>query len=155
MLKGVFRKSYGGELIDNIASMTPRMVDERIVALGTTDPTKQRAVGFFVNGAKHLDLDIPATITKRSRTRRSASKPSTAAQRTPDATPDEQKPDATEQHTSTQATATPQIALHDTIVAMLEDLPNRVASWSEEEQDLWLEVFTTNLRYFHPAREEE
>ena len=155
VLKEIFRESYGRELIDDIASMTPRMVDERVEALGTTDATKRKAVSFFVNGVKHLDLNIPATIRKRARMRRSVSKPSTNAQRKEDAPPVEPDPVTPEERTNTESAAMPQIGLHSTLVAMLEDLPTRVADWSKEEQDRWLEVFATNLKYYHPAREEE
>ncbi len=155
LLKAIFRESYGEELIDDIASMTPRMVDEHIAAVGTTEASKRHAVSFFVNGVKYMDLDIPATIRKRARMRRSASKPSNAAQRKSDAPPAESEAVSTEERADTQAAAKLQLDLHATLVAMLEDLPKRAGSWSEEEQEQWLEVFTTNLRYFHPARDEE
>ena len=152
VLKEVFRESYGKELIDDIASMTPRMVDDRIEALGTTDATKRKAISFFTNGAKHLGLDMPATIRKRARMRRSSSKPSAAAQRKPDAPAAEPEVVTTEEQTDAQAATMSETGLHRTVVEMFNDLPERVTSWSEEDQDKWLEVFKTVLKFYHPAR---
>ena len=155
LLKAIFRESYGEELIDDITSMTPRMVDEHIAAVGTTEASKRHAVSFFVNGAKYMDLDIPATIRKRARMRRSASKPSTAAQRKSDASPSEPEAVSTEEQTDTQVAAIPQKGLHSALLGMLNDLPERVTNWSEKDQDDWLDVFKTVLKFYHPARKEE
>lgn len=163
LLKEIFRESYGEELIDGITSMSPQMMEERIEAIGTTDASKRHAVSFFVNGIKYIDLHIPANIRKRARVRRSSGKPSTAApstaaQRKSDAPQVEPQPVPAEEQTVPQPTTKPQFHLHGihgTLVAMLDDLPMRVADWSKEEQDRWLEVFTTNLKYHHPAREEK
>ncbi len=153
LLKEIFRESYGEELIDDITSMSPRMMEEHIEAIGTTGASKRHAVSFFVNGIKYIDLHIPANIRKRARVRRSSGKPSTVAQREPDAPQVEPQPVTAEEQTAPQPTTKPQLHLHGTLVAMLDDLPLIVADWSKEEQDRWLEVFTTNLKYHHPARE--
>ena len=152
VLKDIFRASYGEELVDGIASMTPRMMDDRIEGLGTTDSTKRKAISFFTNGAKYLDLDMPATIRKRARMRRSASKPSPATPRKSDAPPVEPKTVSTEQRTDTQAAVELQLDLHPTLMEMLKDLPNRMASWSDQkQQDEWLGFFGTALKYYHPV----
>jgi hypothetical protein len=74
-LKEVLGKAYGPELM-NLASKTPKMVDEAIRALGTTDSTHRKAISFFIQAAKAADVPMPSTIAKRARNR-----PGTSARR--------------------------------------------------------------------------
>src|SRR5229473_5524426 len=43
LLRAILRDSYGESLIANLPSMTPRVFDERLRALGTTDSTHRKA----------------------------------------------------------------------------------------------------------------
>jgi hypothetical protein len=65
------REAYGPNLIDGLPRMMPGMLDERLRALGTTDATHRKAVSFFVNAAKALDIAVPTNIAKKARNRTS------------------------------------------------------------------------------------
>jgi hypothetical protein len=68
LLGGIIGKAYGPGLT-NLANKTPKMVDEAIRGLGTTDSTHRKAVSFFIQAAKAADMPMPSTIAKRARNR--------------------------------------------------------------------------------------
>lgn len=67
LMKGTLQETYGPELVDQLASKTPRMLDEQLRALGTTESTHRKAVSFFVNAAKSNDVAVPPAIAKKAR----------------------------------------------------------------------------------------
>jgi len=71
LLLAVLRNAYGPALVDELPKMTPRMLDDGIRALGSTDATHRKAVSFFVNAAKALGLNVPANIAKKARNKSS------------------------------------------------------------------------------------
>ncbi len=71
LMREILKESYGADLVDNLATKTPKMVDEALEYLGTTDGTHRKAVSFFVNGAKVNDLQVPSAIAKKARVKAS------------------------------------------------------------------------------------
>ncbi len=65
----MLRRAYGAEFCDNLATMTPKMVDDRLRELGTTDATHRKALSFFVNTAKEAELSMSSAVAKRARKR--------------------------------------------------------------------------------------
>jgi hypothetical protein len=68
LIRGILGKAYGPDLM-NLANKTPKMVDEAIRALGSTDSTHRKALSFFIQAAKAADIPMPSTISKRARNR--------------------------------------------------------------------------------------
>jgi len=67
LIKVVLERAYGEEMIRELPRMTPGMLDKRLGDLGTTNPTHRKAVSFFVNAAKAIELSVPTGIAKKAR----------------------------------------------------------------------------------------
>ena len=60
-------KYYGIDLVENLATMTPKMFSDAISERGTTSATQRKAERFFIEVARFVGIGIPDTIAKRSR----------------------------------------------------------------------------------------
>jgi hypothetical protein len=89
LLRRVLRTAYGDQFLNSLPSMTPKVFDEQLRALGTTDSTHRKAASFLINAAKAVDIGLPGAIAKKARNRPSNStrrvtrqrqKPSAAAE---------------------------------------------------------------------------
>ena len=69
LLRDVLRNTYGPDLIDGLATRTPKMVDDVLREIGTTDSTHRKAVSFFINAAKAAAVPMPPAVAKRARKR--------------------------------------------------------------------------------------
>lgn len=69
ILKEVLREAYGAETVDGLARMTPKLLDDSLRVLGTTDGTHRKALSFFINAAKAAEIPMPMAIQKRARNR--------------------------------------------------------------------------------------
>lgn len=69
ILLEVLQQAYGAELIGGVPTMTPRLFDDALGALGTTDATRSRAASFLTNALKDVGIAVPQTIAKRARNR--------------------------------------------------------------------------------------
>ena len=58
---------YGHDLVENLATMTPKMFSDAISNLGTTSATQRKAERFFIEAAKYVGIAIPDAIARRSR----------------------------------------------------------------------------------------
>ena len=67
LLQDVLRDAYGSETIDKLPSMTPRLLEEKLNALGATDATRRKAFSFLVNAVRAADLPMSTGISKRAR----------------------------------------------------------------------------------------
>ena len=158
LIQALLRNAYGSDLVENLATKTPRMLDERLLALGTSSATHKKAVSFFVNAARDNDITVPANIGKQARNR-------PAKARTPRAklssrqNNEEQvrvdsevsKPESPEKR-GIQALAHKN--LHMAVVAMLQDLEQLVPDWSESQREKWLATFQVTLNYAYPVKVE-
>jgi hypothetical protein len=81
LLAEILRDAYGADLLTGLSRMTPKMLTDRIGALGTTDATHRKAIAFFVNAAKAAQLPVPPAIAKQARNRPGS--PSAARKPTP------------------------------------------------------------------------
>ena len=68
-LQAVIRNAYGSHLVDDLAEMTPRLVDSELRKLGTTEATHRKALSFFINAAKAADVSMQPSVAKRARKR--------------------------------------------------------------------------------------
>lgn len=69
-LEKVLRASYGNEIVDQASTMTPKMFDDQLRAIGTTDATHRKAASFLTNALKAAGVSVQPTIAKRARNRR-------------------------------------------------------------------------------------
>lgn len=69
-LEKVLRAAYGNEIVDQASTMTPKMFDDQLRAIGTTDATHRKAASFLTNALKAAGVSVQPTIAKRARNRR-------------------------------------------------------------------------------------
>ena len=48
----LIRRGYGDDFVDGVREMTPKMLDDHLRAMGTTDSTHRKAVSFLINALK-------------------------------------------------------------------------------------------------------
>lgn len=73
LIEKILRSAYGNEIVDQAATMTPRMFDEHLRGLGTTEATHRKAASFLTNALKAADVSVQPAIAKRARNRRPGS----------------------------------------------------------------------------------
>jgi hypothetical protein len=154
LLVDILSDAYGADLLVGLARMTPKMLNDRISALGTPDATHRKAVAFFVNAAKAAKVAVPPAIAKQARNRPASSpairKPT--GQKTPDAgsgkpAGDQPKPPASE-------TALPK-GIHAALLPFLADLVTLGPTWDQVDYRNWKETFDRVLLYAYPVQEPE
>lgn len=69
-LEKVLRAAYGNEIVDQASTMTPKMFDDQLRAIGTTDATHRKAASFLTNALKAAGVSMQPAIAKRARNRR-------------------------------------------------------------------------------------
>ncbi len=144
ILREVFADAYGAELLRNLLGMTPKMLDDSLRYLGTTDSTHRKAVSFFVNAVKWMDIDVPTAIARRARIKMAgqttakvvaASRQADRSNRTP--------PGYDAQN------------LHFALTALLNDLEMKAQGWTRTQRDTWVTAFEATLDYAYPTRDGE
>lgn len=70
LFEQMLRSSYGDEIVDGASTMTPRMFDEHLRGLGTSDATHRKAASFLTNALKKSGVEVQPAIAKRARNRR-------------------------------------------------------------------------------------
>lgn len=73
LIEKILRSAYGDEIVDQAATMTPRMFDEHLRSLGTTEATHRKAASFLTNALKEAGVSVQPAISKRARNRRPGS----------------------------------------------------------------------------------
>ncbi len=142
LMRQVLRDAYGAELVDQLASKTPKMMDEGLRALGTTDATHRKAVSFFVNAARSNNVVVPPSIGRRARLRTGNQQ-----NQKPGGKRNVGQPDG-------ESGIGNQFALHPAVIALLRDLEGLASKWTEPERDRWLQTFQANLDYAYPPADE-
>lgn len=82
LIEKVLRNAYGNEIVDQAATMTPKMFDEHLRGLGTTAATHRKAASFLTNALKEADVTVLPEIAKRARNRRPGSGRRASSQKT-------------------------------------------------------------------------
>lgn len=156
LLIELLRKRYGAEFIDSLPHTTPRLVNERLRELGTTDATHDKARSFFVNAAKAVDLALPPQVAKQARNRPSVSrKPAKkkggggegTTPRVEDKSTEDNPPPIREDKNLT--------GLPEPLAPFIKDLIRIGPSWDQASHDRWLATFTMVLDYTFPAKKRE
>lgn len=151
LLADLLRDAYGAELVAGLARMTPKMLSDRIEALGTTDATHRKAVAFFVNAAKAAQLPVPAGIAKQARNR-----PAAGIRRQPPkplvGDGDAPKPPKKDEMQVDLSAAIPK-GVRPTLVPFLTDLVALGPSWDETTYRRWKDTFDRVLLYAYPIQE--
>ena len=70
VLEKVLRASYGNEIVGQASTMTPKMFDDQLRAIGTTEATHRKAASFLTNALKAAGVPVQPAIAKRARNRR-------------------------------------------------------------------------------------
>ena len=153
-LAQLLRDAYGADLVDGLPRMTPKMVADKIAALGTSGATQRKAVSFFINAAKAADVQMPVTIAKQAR-----NKPGTATmRRARRGTRQESR-----QNSGTEQLPPPPrdlpsdedilpAKLHRALVPLVDDLATIGPTWDQGSKEGWLRAFTTMLDYSYPVK---
>lgn len=82
LIEKILRSAYGNEIVDQAATMTPRMFDEHLRGLGTTEATHRKAASFLTNALKAAGVSVQPAIAKRARNRRPGSSRRASSQKT-------------------------------------------------------------------------
>lgn len=77
-LKPVVERAYHQIIVHDLTKMTPRMLDEEIGNFGLTGDTRRKAVTFFLQLAKYLELPLSAFLMNQTRSSPGKKKPRTA-----------------------------------------------------------------------------
>lgn len=162
LLLAMLKRAYGEDLITQLPRFTPKMLNERLEALGTTDGTHRKALSFFVNAAKAVDLQMPGNIAKSARNRPSVRKPGAGRARNNGTTGAIGTNGSTERdgegtpspvsRAGEEAPRQPALALHAVLNALLKDLEQIGPKWTKDERKRWLQTFQMNLDYAYPAK---
>lgn len=148
------KAAYGSELVDNLPRMTPKMLSDAMKNLGTTDATHRKAISFFINAAKAVDLPVPSGIAKQARNRPpgSSRKPQrrgsgTANTKNDGDTPPPPPPSDPPEHQLPTG-------LPPALVPLIKDLTRISNGWTKAERDRWLTTFSAVLDYALPTAAE-
>jgi hypothetical protein len=154
LLTELLRDVYGAEFIESLPKTTPRLVNERLSALGTTDATHAKARSFFVNAAKAVGLSMSPQVAKQAR-----NKPTVARRSAAKAKPDQAAAgDSTlTKPEGDQVPEKPQLPmkLHPLVRTLLEDLERDGATWTARNRNRWRVMWDQALDYAYPASDEE
>jgi len=66
-LKPLFEQHYQSIIAHDLTKMTPKMLDEEMGIFGLTGDTQRKAVTFFLQMAKYLELSLSPFLTDRTR----------------------------------------------------------------------------------------
>lgn len=156
LIADVLRKAYGAPLVAELPKMTPRMLSDAMKELGTTDATHQKALSFFINAAKAVELPVPPSIAKQARNRpptsRKATKRKKADVSTVDETPSGDATDRDPPPPPDGASDLPK-GIPAALLPLLSDLAKVGPSWTQADHDRWLATFTAVLDYALPPKE--
>jgi hypothetical protein len=67
LMTKVLADAYGQQMIDDLVRYTPKMLNDHLEGLGSTDATKRKAVSFLVNAARASNIPIAPAIAKQAR----------------------------------------------------------------------------------------
>ena len=151
LLGRCLRRAYGEELLDGLRTDTPKLFDEKLRNLGTTDATHQKASSFFINAAKYAGLELQPAIKKRARNRPSRAR---TARAKPPSSRGHTKDEASTAAASDASAEKPLLdGLRPVVAALISDLEEIGSKWTESERDSWLRTFQVTLEYAYPAKE--
>lgn len=155
LLTQLLKDVYGAEFIASLPKSTPRMVNDRLSALGTTDATHAKARSFFVNAAKAVGLPMPPQVAKQARNKPTvARKPATPKPKAN--TPPSPLTDGgggSDGGGEREELDTP--GLHPLVQTLLHDLRRDGADWNTRARDRWRHMWDQALDYAYPATDEE
>lgn len=152
----ILKDAYGAEFIASLPKTTPKLVNDRLRELGTTDATHDKARSFFVNAAKAIGLHLPPQLAKQARNRPSVSRKGASSRR---------KTIEVEGQTGTQladggAAHKPPAAelpsgLHEALRPLLNDLVKDGPTWDSRQRARWKRTWDQTLDYAYPVEEED
>ena len=147
-LTQLLRDVYGSDFIDSLPRSTPKLVDERLRELGTTDSTHNKARSFFINAARAVDLQMQPQVTKQARLRSPVSKKNSSKQKK--TTEDQQHID---QHVEVprQAKTGRAAPLHPALAPLLQDLAVKGPVWDVRLASRWKATWSQVLDYAYPV----
>lgn len=155
LLIQLLKDVYGGEFIAALPKSTPKMVNDHLVALGTTDATHAKARSFFVNAAKAVGLAMPPQVAKQARnkptvTRKPGAAPKPKVNPVPPTTGETGEPNGNGSPEVGDATG-----LHPLAQTLLRDLRRDGSTWTTRTRDRWRHMWDQALDYAYPATDED
>lgn len=148
LLAETMRLAYG-DLIEQLPSMTPNMLNKALDELGATEHTRRKAFSFVVNAARGADLPIAPGIAKRARNK--PSKASTGRKTN-------RRGAETNKHEEHNDDPTPPPPPRDEELAgvdwLVQQLPPQ-REWAEAERARWLAALTSAVDWVMTVVEED
>lgn len=154
LLIDLLNDAYGHDFIASLPRTTPKLVNDRLSDLGTTDTTHAKARSFFVNAAKAVGLSMPPQVAKQARNRPTVSRKTPNRKRTSDTTIETktlEKPDL-KKHDDVEGLPP---GLHQALIPLLRDLAKDGPAWDERGRNRWKRTWDQTLVYAYPTVEEE
>ena len=159
----VLKDKYGAEFIASLPRTTPRLVNERLAELGTTDATAAKARSFFVNAAKSVGLQLPPQVAKQARNKPAVTRNKAVITRKPSLKLGEEgagpETDASPRRDILKKGAPPAEivapeGLHDALVPLLRDLAKDGPTWTDRGRARWKKTWDQTLDYAYPVEGE-
>lgn len=155
LLKKLLDDAYGHDFISALPKSTPKLVNERLQALGTTDATHAKARSFFVNAAKAVGLPMQPQVAKQARNRPTLARKS-GTRRT--AEPEKVTSPVRDQRSSGAVETQPEGLFSDlnpTLRTLIVDLPLITPTWTRAKREAWKATFLQVLDYAYPPIDDE
>ena len=146
LLKTVLEQAYGEGMIQDLAKMTPGMLDKKLEELGTTSSTHRKALSFFVNASKAVNIAIPSQIARKARNKPAPSKGTAKVKpKPPDRSPDFSSNGSKQE----VATNPPEASKSVLLQGLFQRLPPPGEVFTSTAREKWIEAAKAifNLEY--------
>jgi hypothetical protein len=153
LLTQLLKDVYGAEFIASLPRTTPKLVNERLSTLGTTDATHAKARSFFVNASKAVGLSMPPQVAKQARNTPVVTRKSTTKAKG-DTPPPAAGGDGDEAEDKTGKNVELRTGLHPLVDTLLKDLQRDGGTWTVRMRDRWRHMWDEALDYAYPATDE-
>lgn len=152
LMREILHEAYGHDIVDELETMTPKILDDKFKSLGTSEFTHRKAISFFVNAARSNGISLPTSISKKARNRGSRQRSQKLSGQVMKG--QSNGDDQGKRPQDKSAGGEHQFLLHSALTALLKDLEESGPKWTKSERDRWFKTFETNLDYAYPPQKE-
>ena len=137
LLKAVLERAYGEDMIQDLPKMTPGMLDRKLEELGTTNSTHRKALSFFVNASKAVNISVPSQIARKARNKPT---PSTSSVKVKPKPPDPSPPPSSNGSGQEVEANPPEASKSLLLDGLFQRLPLPGAVFASIAREKWLEA---------------
>lgn len=142
----LLRDAYGAEFIDSLPKSTPRLINERLAALGTSGATHDKARSFFINAAKAVGLPLPPMVAKQARNRPTVSRKGGKGKGSETAKVEPKDTGVGSGTPSPHPPVDPRDSqIPESVIAVVRRLPVDEGAWTETDRERWLRALTATV----------